>query len=420
MTRPTDFFHDANPFIMDGQVISTADPDEMGRVKVWVQALDGENFNAEKLPWAEYFSPFMGFTVAYPGGDGTVKNDSHSAYGLWAIPKVGATVAVFCLNGDPSSRCYFASAVRLHRNRSLPAGRNFDGTNPGPFGDATNEKGELLPIEPAYSNLREQFQNNVNAPEAKSRGVYERQAAQAQTDKNDSEGYSKSPVDSYLDPQTYCIVTPGRHAVIMQDDPRGSRMRFKSGKGHQIIFDDANERMYMSTAKGKTWVELDEDGHFHAFSAESMSFRSGADINFFADGNVNIEAGRGVNVKANKADIRLSTASALQVTATTNILMSACGTLDLNSESSIKITADANFDLFASGSLSSTSVGTFNVKAGGKLIQTGQEIHLNGQDAKTADKASCATKAEGPSIVPGHEPWPRPTSKKKRNPNWKA
>src|SRR5690606_7835095 len=141
-----------------------------------------------------------------------ISNNSHAAYGFWAIPKVEATHLVFCIHGNQTSRCYFASTDRLHRNRSLPAGRNVDSHgNVGPWGDAGDGSGKLNPIQPAYDNLREQFQDDLNASEAQTRGVYERQVAQAKDDKDGNEGYSSNPADpSYLDPQTYCLVTPGR------------------------------------------------------------------------------------------------------------------------------------------------------------------------------------------------------------------
>src|ERR1039458_7512920 len=90
-------YFDNNPFIMEGQVVSNSDPDQMGRVKAWIPAWDGENFDINSIPWASYASPFFGFTVAYPAGENNIPNNSAAAYGMWAIPKVGATVLVFCI-----------------------------------------------------------------------------------------------------------------------------------------------------------------------------------------------------------------------------------------------------------------------------------------------------------------------------------
>jgi phage gp45-like len=416
-----DRFTDAIPFIMEGQVVDTADPDQMGRVKVWVTALDGEDFDIDHLPWADYASPFMGFTVEYPGGNGSSTNTSHASYGFWAIPKLGSTVLVFCLNGDPTSRCFFASTVRLHRNRSLPAGRNTDPNgNPGPWGDAGDGKGNLNPIQPAFNNLRTQFNGKVTQSEAITRGTYERAVAQPKTDKDGTEGYSTSPADpSYLDPQTYCIVTPGRNAIIMQDNPKYSRMRLKTAEGHQIIFDDANERIYVSTSKGNSWVELDQDGHINIYGSDSISIRSGKDINFFADNNINLEAVNAVNIKADKSNISLNCGGTYQVLAAQNILLSACGIFDVNATGTMHLTTAASLEARGNQGVAITGDSTIDLKAGGALTASASIINLNGPAARTATSATCAAQAGSPSIVPGFEPWTRPASSAARGTNWK-
>ena len=415
-------FSDAIPFIMEGQVVDTSDPDQMGRVRVWIPALDGENFIIDRLPWADYASPLFGYTVEYPAGGGTSKNGSHAAYGFWAIPKIGASVLVFCLNADPQTRFYFASSIRLHRNRSMPAGRNVDlKGNIGPFGDTVDESNQAIAIQPAYSNLRDQFQNKMTSSQAQSRGAYERQVGQALTDKDGKEGYSPNAADpSYLDPQTYCFVTPGRHALIMQDDPKFSRLRIKTAEGHQVIFDDANERIYMSTAKGKSWVEMDLDGHIHIFGSDSISFRSGKDINFFADGNINMEAQKAVNIKADKSDIKISTGGSLHVKAFGSILQSACNLFEIDAEVSVHVTGAANVDIKAGAGAALTGGSAVDIRGGASIRQTAGRIDLNGPGAREAVAAQCPDQADSPSIVPGHEPWDRPASPNKRGPNWKA
>lgn len=433
----SDRWHDTIPFIMEGQVVAVDDPDQMGRCRVWVPALDGEDFSIDSLPWTSYASPFMGFTVEYPAGGVPVANHSHAAYGFWAIPKIGATVLVFCLNGNPSSRYYFAATPRLHRNRSFPAGRNTDfNGKPGPFGDAGDGSGNLEPIQPAYANLRDQFSDKVQQSEAKTRGAYERMAAQPGDNKDGTEGYSSNPADpSYLDPQTYCLVTPGRHAIIMQDDPHWSRLRLKTAEGHQIIFDDANERIYVSTSHGRTWIELDQDGHVNIFGADSISMRSGADINLTADGNINLEAEKGVNIKANGGDIRMTTSASYQVQADSNVKIAACGVFDMGSESQIHITSNAGIDIHAKSALKASGDATVDIKAGAKLTSSGGVVDVKGgavniqgavaingsaSEAQVASDASCPDQASGPSVVPGHEPWTRPTGQTTRGKNWKA
>lgn len=424
MTRATgitDVFFSNIPFIMEGQVVDTSDPDQMGRARIWVPSLDGANFKRDELPWAEYASPFFGFTIDYPAGGGPTNTDSHSAYGFWAIPKVGASVLVFFLNGDPTARYYFASTLRLHRNRSLPAGRNVDlNGKKGPFGDAGDGNGNLNKIEPAYSNLRTQFQDKIDSSQAQTRGAFERTVAQP-NDKDGTDGYAPCPIpgESYLDPQTYAWTTPGRHAIILQDYPKQARVRVKTAEGHQIILDDANERIYISTAKGKSWVELDQDGHIHVFGADSISVRSGEDINLYADRDINLEAGRGIHAKTLTGDVRVTSAANIHIGSVSNTVLTACGRLDVSSEKSMKLTTAERLDVFADNDLAITTSKNLNILAGGNARHKASRIDLNGPAPREAEKADCAQPAQAPPVVPGHEPWSRPATKGKRGSNWK-
>lgn len=416
------------PYIMEGQVVATDDPDQMGRVRVWIPALDGEDFVLENLPWTEYASPFLGFTVDYPAGGQKTANAANAAYGFWAIPKIGATVLVFCLNADPGARYYFACTPRLHKNRSLPAGRNADPSGMvGPFGDSWNDNGQFDKLQPAFDNLRAQFQNKLGSSQALTRGSYERQVAQPATDKDGSEGYSANPADpSYLDPQTYCLVTPGRNAIIMQDDPRYARLRLKTADGHQVIFDDANERIYISTALGRSWVELDTDGHINIYGGDSISIRSGQDVNIFADRNINLEAGESVNIKANKKDIRMATGGDMHIRATGGIYQTACGNFDITSEKTVHLKSSSGLNLSSGQSLlmSAESGGVDMFCPGMARISAARlEIPKNTEATDpTVDRASggkCPSDPLGPSVVPAHEPWKRPMSKYPRGRNWR-
>lgn len=411
--QSTEFFPDAIPFIMEGQVVATDDPEQMGRIKVWIPALDGEKYNVDFLPWTNYASPLFGFTTNYPKGSSNSKNSNQSAYGFWAIPKVGAVVLVFCLNANPDQRYYFASKILYHKNRSLPAGQNTDENgNFGPFGELLDKDR----LQPAFNNLTEQFSGQLNSSQAKTRGAYERQVASNST----KEGYTSSPVDdSYVDPQTCCFVTPGGHAIIFQDDPKFGRLRVKSAEGHQIILDDANERIYISTAKGKTWIELDQDGHLHVFAAESLSFNSRESINFHASKDINLYAENNINIKANTGTLKIESGKDAHVKSIGSIFVSACQNMSLLSEKELKITSDENLDIFAQGALALTASGALDVKGGGGMTVSAKPLHFNGPSARTAGKAECAQRATNPEIIPGHEPWERPASKTTRGPNWR-
>lgn len=359
--------------LIDGIVIDTNDPQQMGRVRVWCPAIDGDNYDVEVIPWANYVSPLAGQTQEFKAGSLGSQTDGLLSYGFWAIPKVGATVLIALMYGDVNARYYIGSVFANHGNRSLPVGRNRADYGPAPVSDT------FEPIEPQTNNLNDQFGGNLSAPQARTRGAYERSVAQDKDTKDGTEGYQKSVASSALDPQTYCLTTPAHHSIIFQDNPTNSRLRIKSADGHQVIFDDANERIYISTSKGNSWVEMDKDGHIHMYGAASVSVSAGADINFSAAGDFNVVAG---------GDINLGAAGHARISACSDLSLSGAG---VNIESSA----------------------SFNILAAATLLASAGNIHLNGPQA---GKAPCVDK---PSITPNHEPWERPASTGNRGPNWK-
>lgn len=358
--------------IVDGTVLATNDPQQMGRVKVWCPAIDGEDYDIDLLPWATYLSPFAGQTNGFPAGSSGIPTEGLHSYGFWAIPKIGARVIVAMLYGNVNLRVYLGSIFSPHGNRSLPVGRNRSDIGPAPVSDTFD------PVQPQTSHLNAQFGGSLTAPEAQSRGAYERAVAQGMDNRDGTEGYQRAVTGNELDPQTYCLATPGRHALIFQDNPATGRMRLKTADGHQIIFDDANERIYMSTSQGKTWVEMDADGHIHMYGAESFSVSAGGDINFNANGNFNVAAKN------------------FNVAAAGHARISACDDLSLSGKV-------VNIE----------STGKFNILAAAPLVLTGSKVMLN---SEKAEAAKCADK---PSITPNHEPWTRPPTKGTRGKNWK-
>lgn len=367
-----------SPFcLVDGVVVDTSDPQQNGRVRIWCPSVDGDRagLKNENLPWATYVSALAGQTLDYPAGSSASQTPGLLSYGLWTPPKVGALVVVGFLYNDPNQRFYLGSYFMDHGNRSLPTGRN----RPD-LGVTTPLSDTFDPVQPQTSNLQTQFNGKVDAPQARTRGAYERQVAQDKTDKDGSEGYQKGVKETGLDPQTYCLTTPGRHSIIFQDNPENARVRIKTADGNQVILDDANERIYISTAKGNTWVELDSDGHVHIHAGESISMASGGDINMTASGSINMKAGGNFNAAASGY-----------------ARVSACSDVSLSGDQGVNITSGASMNLLASG----------------VILQTGSTIHLNGPSAETAP---CAT---DPGIIPTHEPWERPASKATRNKNWK-
>jgi hypothetical protein len=375
-----------NPFIMVGHVMDVDDPLQMGRVKVWVPSVDGEYYSISQLPWAEYASPLAGVTVDYPAGRNKSVSKGAVAYGMWAIPPLNAQVLVFCLNGVANRRFYFACIYDYQRNRSLPAGRNIsrDKLKAGPLTDLEE------PLQPAYNNLRAAFGEDLGLGEGYKHGVYERQVAQARTEKNGLEGYAPSMADPehYKASQIFCFTTPGHHSIIMNDHDQNCRVRVKSCEGNQVILDDTNQKIYVSTALGNTWIELNENGDIYIYGGKSISMRAQGDVNIRADNNINLSAGNEINI-VSASNTNINTGGNLNIGVSGTTALSSCSDININGSSNLNIGTGSNIGL----------------KAGGTILQTASEIHLNGPSAPDPE---CAGAAKGPSIIPGHEPFVRP------------
>lgn len=362
--------------LLDGMVVDNDDPQQMGRLKIWVPALDGDSYEIENLPWAYYMSPLAGQTLDFIAGEWASKSSGYKSYGFWAIPKIGSIVVVGLLHNDSNMRIYFGSLFGEHGNRSLPNGRNRPDITPGPLSDTYD------PLHPTIDNLKKQFNDNLTASESQTRGAYERAVAQDKTFKDGVEGYQSSTQNpNKLESQTYCLVTPGMHSLIFQDNPSNCRLRLKSASGHQIIMDDANERIYISTARGNNYIELDTDGRIHVYSNNDVALTVGGNLDFSVSGNFNVNA-QNVNLSA---------------------------------RNDMKISSCKNFHVNSGGNLNLTSETTTNLKVGENLVVSSSMIYLN--SSTSAEAAECAAE---PSVVPSHEPWTRPISKVQRNKNWRA
>lgn len=228
--------------------------------------------------------------------------------------------------------------------------------------------------------MKAQFADNLTAPEAISRGAVERMVAQDQTEKDGTQGYQKDAVNAKtFDPQTMCITSPGHHSLIFQDNPENGRVRLKSASGHQIILDDANERIYISTSRGNNYIEMDADGRVYVFAGGDMAMGVGGDFNLAVAGNYTVSAG---------GDVTMASKGATYI--------SSCDKMNISGLSTL-ISADNDIHML--------SASTMIFKSG--------SIHLNGP---AATKADCGP---SPKTIPIHEPWERPNSKLKRNKNWK-
>lgn len=419
-----------------GIVTDTNDPIQMGRVRVvcpdWGDQLTNDVHQGE---WAQYVSPFGGTISSMTRGPGVQQSSGGATYGFWAIPKIGSQVIVMCLNGNPRHRIYIGCVYDMHSVNSMPHGRfmyddhpalDKNGEAASPAGPYTSGEGFL---EPLNTNLKAAFSNYGGSNyEWQSRAADYTASAVDVENLNDSyslvpddksvihngrkytQGYQNSRIDprsttnprmANLDSQVHCLTTPGFHAISMDDRQENCRMRFRTTSGHQIILDDTNERIYIATAQGNNWIEMDQCGNIDIFANKKVSIHSAEDINFSTDKSIKMFAKENIHLRADKqirtyskedmffktdkdikiksdnvffdikTDVNLKTGTNLNIGATNiNIVATTeshnLTTLNITSQD-VLITQTGDFNLLAANLYLKSSTGTIDINSSSTL-----------------------------------------------------
>lgn len=425
-----------NDIIAIGTVVDANDPMQWGRLRVMVTAWgDSVHHETEGLPWAMYVSPFGGTTSLGTRGPSVDQTSGSVAYGMWAIPKVGAQVVVMSLDEEHNQRLYLGCVFDALTANTLPHGRwtfddhpALDGKKPAapPFGPYSGSDGLIQPLS---NNLQLAFNNSAQSLEWQTRAadysaarvdvsylqytasnVPDDKATMSEQGWSSTQGYQVSRVepngvigeaDKNYDSHTYSITTPGFHSLSMDDRMENCRVRLRTTSGHQILMDDTNERIYIATAQGNNWIELDQAGNIDIFTTNKVNIHAAQDINMTSDKTIRMFAKEGIHMKSDKdiriqakEDIHVKTDKNIRQRAGKDILTQAEGNLHLRSKSNINITSGA----------------IMNLKASGELIQTASDIHQNGPAAAEAQGAK-ELAAFYTNRIPMHEPWGRMMTK---------
>lgn len=457
-----------------GRVMDTNDPMQSGRIRVYIPGLDRNTGKVGELPFAIYCSPFAGHQQKPSRGpEDNVYTTGPVAYGMFAIPKVGTDVIVGCLNGDPNIRVWFGALYGVLLDSTLPHGRyTFNNPNqPAGTLDGPLSASEQ-PIQPLYDNLtqaytrttavasndngkdlppRKNFEWRVRAADYQAAGLGNIQknlpdqvVSKLADDRNYSfteedgnkfkngdytQGYAESRVDpngvsnpanvdggQNLDPQTYSWTTPGFSSIAMDDRPENARIRLRTGSGHQIILDDTNERIYISTVEGNNWIEMDQSGNVDIYAARRVSIHSEIDVNVTTGGTFRVMAKGGIHLDSegevritSKKDTHLRSYGATRMKSNDDTNISSGGNVNVNVSATLNLQSGKATNINTGGTGAWTTASSLNFNASGQILQTGSQIHFNGPTASTAKSAaqSGANDAYFTNRVPEHEPWGR-------------
>lgn len=199
------------------------------------------------------------------------------------------------------------------------------------------------------------------------------------------------------DPQTYSWTTPGFHSFSMNDRADNCRIRLRTTGGHQILMDDTNERMYISTAGGETWIEIDQVGNIDIYAAKNISTHAGGDINFFSDKSIRMQAKEGIHIR---------TDDEFRVHALKDIHTLSGQTIRTHAIDQIRLECDKELHVQVGATLHMSSLQRMNFTSGEYIVGDAVQIHWNSAVATAAQPAE-EIHANWNTRVPEHEPWAR-------------
>jgi hypothetical protein len=232
--------------------------------------------------------------------------------------------------GDPM-RGYWVACVNSNLSRymlpGLAGSTNVNSTFATANAKASYTPGDRPPVVEFNENIpaNETNSNFYNAPKP----IHETQYAvlkQQGLDKDTVRGTISSSSQRETPSQVFGISTPGRPLNDPADDPNYVRklnagtltedyyrvksrkgghtfvmddgsvlgvdqlIRLRTAGGHQILMNDTEETIYISHAKGNSWVELTADGSINIYSKSGFNLRSEGNVNIHSDQNINLNA----------------------------------------------------------------------------------------------------------------------------------
>jgi hypothetical protein len=298
----------------------------------------------------------------YMGSNKADFNDTQKSYGMWFVPPdVGVTVMVVFVDGNPAEGFWIACVPPRFANNMVPGiaastaveladadKKKYDTTLPLPVGEINrliNGKEDRSydaekikkPVHPLADHLLEQglleddvrgFTTASSRREAPS-AVYGI-STPGPLDKRNGAKRAKLGAIQDRSPGTVPVSRLGGTQIVMDDGndrfqrkksagqqgqgdayadtlngergdpgiPASEFFRVRTRTGHQLLFHNSEDLIYIGNARGTSWIELTSNGKIDIFAEDSISIHTKNDLNIRADRDINMEAGRNVNIKA--------------------------------------------------------------------------------------------------------------------------
>jgi len=401
---------------------------------------------------ASYASPFFGTT--YGSTTGLNPNTPVSAgqsYGFWFVPPdIGTTVLVIFAGGDIGKCYWFACAYNNPNHHMVPGiGRHVGGANGvGAPGDQISSyigSNSVLPV--VEADLADPALWGSTGLVSVQRYPHEYQtmvlAAQG-LDRDPIRGAISSSSMREAPSNVYGISTPGRkatssdqvsgdsegvvfrtggHSFVMDDGANGDSVtpagtdqliRLRTGGGHQILMNDTEHILYISSDSGRQWLEFSADGSINMYGFAGFNVRSEGPMNLHSD----------VGILMNAPVVEINGDQGIKITSAAAVSIGAGGAFTASAGGIASVTALGACNLAAGGIIGVSAKGLCNIS--GSLINlNGGFTGSPGIPAFAKTKPNYVASYDGKNwvadqkfvdsictVVPGHEPWTRPGGSK--------
>jgi hypothetical protein len=358
----------SSPGMYVGIVKKNDDPQNMGRLQVWIEEFGGDPDIESSWIGVSYASPFAGTTSIFEQGTNVKEyDDTIKSYGFWAVPPdVDARVLVAFAAGKLDKGYWFACLFQRGTQVSIPG-----------IPAKNTWTGENKPAAPknrkdSDPDLEKYVEHKPMSNALKQQGLSDDPIRGTTTSSATRESPSK----------VIGLLTPGQHQFVMDDgdkDGNSKLIRLRTTSGTQLLLDDTSGHVYIISKAGENWMELSADGRIHIYGSKDISIHTQENLNLYADKSINIEAGIDVNIKTGN-DIHLEAGSNVKTLAGQDTLI--------------------------------TSGSTSNINSSIAHYETAGVIHMNGPTAASTEAFELNSLVVNQGVttsicttVPEHEPW---------------
>lgn len=172
--------------------------------------------------------------------------------------------------------------------------------------------------------------------------------------------------------------------------PFNEHIRLRTRTGHQILLHNSEDLIYIGNARGSAWIELTSQGKIDIYSDDSISVRTGNDLNFFANRDVNISASRDLNFNAGRdykhttafnSDVKVGVNHKFDVGSNHDVFVGTNQTIKVGSNQDIQIgendtkTVSGNYSLQVASNGTVAINGEYGSKVAGNYRQTVSGIY---------------------------------------------